>query len=489
MTFKVYLKLIGSVALLAIILSLLVWISGIYNATRSDYIYRTNQSLHDASETEFRLRKLLLKNLYKQFFTPYPKGDTSKYVTKRVRSEDTTMYFRIRKDDFAAYDKIIQYLFKDKDVSPLNTHRLDSIFKLNMAENKLKFRRTNVQYLDLENDSILESSAPGINLARFNIVSDIDTLDIKNTIGIRAYVKVPVFMIIEPVITYIIVSIILIIIALACLYILVRDLVRLYKLGFKTLRKFSKDTEKRLKEITGESLEVILKRQQEYEDDEDTIRMNRIYDQINDESGNSGRFWVYMDNEEGKVRLDKYAVDIKPTLLELKEDFESIEYKKVTVTVKCPDDLILITDEIFLHRIIKELMKNSARYSDDEVHIDLAAEELKDQKLIVITVRDNGWGIPKEDLKSVFMFGYQVVDHVIRLGNDDGMGLGLPFVDSFTGSLGGAVNVTSFLNQFTQFQLIFPVTPDDEIVMYAYRESLKRMKAEWSSLINRKKGK
>jgi len=93
------------------------------------------------------------------------------------------------------------------------------------------------------------------------------------------------------------------------------------------------------------------------------------------------------------------------------------------------------------------------KYSKDEPVIELSTYN-KDNT-IIISVKDNGIGISKQDQKHVFEKFYRV--HTGNIHNVKGFGLGLSYVKIIAEAHQGNVKVQSELNKGSEFQIILPI--------------------------------
>jgi signal transduction histidine kinase len=89
-----------------------------------------------------------------------------------------------------------------------------------------------------------------------------------------------------------------------------------------------------------------------------------------------------------------------------------------------------------LRTAVSNLLDNAVKYSPDGVHIAVELEA-PDEKRVVLRVRDQGVGIPEQDLKRVFKRFYRVTQR--SLSQAKGTGLGLFIVRSIARKHGGRV--------------------------------------------------
>ncbi len=96
----------------------------------------------------------------------------------------------------------------------------------------------------------------------------------------------------------------------------------------------------------------------------------------------------------------------------------------------------LLGDPDELHTVVTNLLDNAVKYSPDGVHIAVELEA-PDEELLVLRVRDNGVGVPQDELKRIFKRFYRVR----RRGRPrvKGTGLGLFIVRSIVRNHGGRV--------------------------------------------------
>ncbi len=120
---------------------------------------------------------------------------------------------------------------------------------------------------------------------------------------------------------------------------------------------------------------------------------------------------------------------------------------------------IIFSDAYKLKTIIKNLVSNAIKFSplNSEVNLNLHA---LDKKNIKITISDNGKGISKEDLATIF-------DRFYQSNNDDkseGFGIGLAICKEYSMALGGQIDVQSTLGKGSQFELHIPANVNGEVI-------------------------
>ncbi|WMF94720.1 sensor histidine kinase [Aerococcus mictus] len=113
------------------------------------------------------------------------------------------------------------------------------------------------------------------------------------------------------------------------------------------------------------------------------------------------------------------------------------------------------TEEMRLKQILTNLINNAIKYNKAEggqVWISSAVTE--DDKYVVIAIRDNGLGIPDEDIPQIFERFYRV--DKTRSTASGGTGLGLSIVRNLVASMSGNIDVVSELNEGSTFTVYLP---------------------------------
>jgi signal transduction histidine kinase len=122
------------------------------------------------------------------------------------------------------------------------------------------------------------------------------------------------------------------------------------------------------------------------------------------------------------------------------------------VVVTCDvDEAMLRVDEAALRSILVNLLENAVKYSPPESVIEVGL--YRSDRELRITVRDEGQGIPPDEVDSVF-------DRFRRRSSQGtahaGVGLGLYIVRSLAQAYGGRIDVRSTLGRGTTFTVAFP---------------------------------
>lgn len=110
------------------------------------------------------------------------------------------------------------------------------------------------------------------------------------------------------------------------------------------------------------------------------------------------------------------------------------------VTIDVDESLLLEIDATALETVLKNLLDNAVKYSNDPVRVQIAARA-RERGTVEIYVRDRGVGIPQSELRRIFDRFYRVDHEAVRARR--GTGLGLFVVKALVEDLGGRLRAHS----------------------------------------------
>lgn len=116
------------------------------------------------------------------------------------------------------------------------------------------------------------------------------------------------------------------------------------------------------------------------------------------------------------------------------------------------EEKIISFDLDQMERIILNLLSNAIKFSKENGKIKIYIKQ--ENNMIEISISDNGIGIPKHKLESVFDRFKQVDNNVIRRG--EGSGIGLYLVKCLIDMHGGSIHADSELGVGTTFKIRIP---------------------------------
>ena len=175
----------------------------------------------------------------------------------------------------------------------------------------------------------------------------------------------------------------------------------------------------------------------------------------------TSRLLALIDDIIGLSKLDEGAEDMHHEAV----DLFSLASKKVADLSQIAESsgvrlsfsgqpALVKGDPTLLESMIHNLCENAIKYSSGKGHVDVKIASVGDE--VLLTVSDDGIGIPKEDQERVFERFYRVDKG--RSKEVGGTGLGLSIVKNILDLHGAAYGVESELNKGSSFWFRMPVT-------------------------------
>jgi signal transduction histidine kinase len=159
--------------------------------------------------------------------------------------------------------------------------------------------------------------------------------------------------------------------------------------------------------------------------------------------------------EEGKKEYELEETDVAQLVAQQIENFRKDEIQKgVKIQAQIPKDIPhLFVDRDALSQAVINLLDNASKFSADKKEVYVNVES--DAENVIIEVKDQGVGIPQDEINKIFDKFYQgksTLRHSIT-----GTGLGLTLVKHIVEAHGGRIYVESKVGQGSSFSLIFSI--------------------------------
>jgi len=156
--------------------------------------------------------------------------------------------------------------------------------------------------------------------------------------------------------------------------------------------------------------------------------------------------------EEGRVDVVIEAIHLNDFFEEIKEELKPSlkEGQKIAVQCDWPDNTVKI-DRRLLRNILFNLISNASKYSGTHKNIYISCKKL--DHFIVMEVRDEGIGIPENEIKHLFERFFRASNAT----NIQGTGLGLNIVNRYVNLLHGKIEFTTEEGKGSTFTITLPV--------------------------------
>ncbi len=113
------------------------------------------------------------------------------------------------------------------------------------------------------------------------------------------------------------------------------------------------------------------------------------------------------------------------------------------------------SDHRLISMVFQNLLSNAIKYTPENGKIILRATLINDQKEILFSIQDNGFGIPKSEEPKIFQKLFRASN--IRKHATEGNGLGLYIIKRILNILGGEIWFDSKINEGTTFFCTLPL--------------------------------
>jgi PAS domain S-box-containing protein len=197
------------------------------------------------------------------------------------------------------------------------------------------------------------------------------------------------------------------------------------------------------------SLWILEKYLKPHQTNKTAIHFNRIQKSIDQLIKILNNFLSLDQLEQGKVKNSNSKFNLKKLSSEIIEDIACSLKKGQKINLLHFGECMVFTDKDILKNVITNLLSNAIKYSNenDEIELNIFIKH----KNVVITIKDNGIGIPSQDEFLIFTRFFRAKNAL----NIQGSGLGLNIVKSYVELLKGTISFTSKINVGSQFTVKF----------------------------------
>jgi len=164
--------------------------------------------------------------------------------------------------------------------------------------------------------------------------------------------------------------------------------------------------------------------------------------------------------DKGKVKLHLDEVNMHEIITGVVDNF-SIQVKSRNGKIKTvlnAENHTLLADQVHITNVMSNLLDNAIKYCNDDPEI--SVETSNKMEFLVVTVKDNGIGISRNDQRRIFEKFYRVPTgniHTVK-----GFGLGLSYVKMVAEEHRGYVEVESELHKGSAFNIYLPLNDNDD---------------------------
>ncbi|NMB27026.1 MAG: cell wall metabolism sensor histidine kinase WalK [Tissierellia bacterium] len=192
-------------------------------------------------------------------------------------------------------------------------------------------------------------------------------------------------------------------------------------------------------------------------DEEDSCKFLSIIDNECDRMARIVRDLLQLSNlDYNKTKWNKVNYSVEKLIhdIHLKMEF-ALKEKSQKLTLNIEEDIPNIKiDKDGIEQVILNIVSNAIKYTPNHGKVDILAKKQND--MVIITVKDNGAGIPEEDQSRIFERFYRVDKGRSRdLG---GTGLGLSIAKQIVEAHEGDIVLRSEYGVGTEVDVVLPIT-------------------------------
>ena len=158
--------------------------------------------------------------------------------------------------------------------------------------------------------------------------------------------------------------------------------------------------------------------------------------------------------EHGKLHIQKAEVNLETMIDDVADKYKAKSAKPIHITTHIRATTAL-ADEEYLKEAISNLLDNATKYSKEEINIQIST--LENDKNVYIKVFDEGIGIAKSELKTIFNRFERAAEHERDARKTrGGFGIGLNYVLQVINAHGGKISVKSEKDKWSEFTISLP---------------------------------
>lgn len=151
--------------------------------------------------------------------------------------------------------------------------------------------------------------------------------------------------------------------------------------------------------------------------------------------------------DSGAIEMSDNMINAKKLIDDVTQNLSILlEVKNIEVVIDSPDEAEFMADYKWQLEAITNIVKNAIEHTDENSKIYITVEDTN--LFLKITIRDEGYGIEKEDLKHIFERFYKSSN-----SSEDSIGIGLSLAKAIIEKDNGYITVDSKVGEGTTFTI------------------------------------
>lgn len=418
-----------------------------FRTTRAALIRESDTILEQAFKSELDIRQEKRSKLHNEDNMIVPPPPT-KENTIKIDLRDTN---DAQKTIIGSLDLVINSIVS-KDF-PLNIRSLDSITNQIILSRDIHTKFV-INIVDKSTSKILNQSNSNANFSLYSISSKLLDIDLSQKKALQLILINPFGLIMKRMSLMLISSFVLSILCLVAFRVLLSILAKQKQLvAFKNefLTTIAHELKRPVASLTF-NLDCLALPAYNADKEKRKLLIQRSVSATEELNDTINMIVALEKLQEGLLVLHKEPIPLNHLFEGLKEKFTNYPVKKVDIQIVCETDEITLTgDKNLLTQCFANLIDNAIKYSGNEVLITIILQ--KEGKWIVVSIKDNGFGIPDEKLPVIFDKYSRAHADITKI---NGFGIGLNYVKTIVEKHKGEVNVKSLVGTGSEFRVLLP---------------------------------
>lgn len=451
-----------------------IWLKGVYSSIKSETAQTIYSCIEDADNAEMQKRLGLISvspdfsgfiSIDKSISSSDTLYNTLETTTQHtINQTDTTVVTNSESlgldlDAFSQLIKEVRLTVHQRldPVVPINLSVLDSLINIKLAHSGLDAIVYYSEIIDLNSDSILQSSPNSNSSARQGNLYQY-VYNTESNLAYKVYVSSTTGAILMRMSGILATTFLIIIILIFAFIYFIKTVMKL-----RTLEEMKTDF---INNMTHElktplaaaysAVDTLINFKQGDNKEKSDTYLLLCEEQLSHLNGLVEQILSMSMRKKKSIVINKETIKLSDLINQLVQQHKlKINGQNVDFNIELtPQDLTVKADRLHLSNIISNIIDNAAKYSSDRIMIDIKCY-LEKGRYCVMSIKDNGVGITKENQERIFDKFFRVPNGNIH--NVKGYGLGLFYVKTMVEEHNGTILVDSNLGQGSVFTIKLPI--------------------------------
>lgn len=203
--------------------------------------------------------------------------------------------------------------------------------------------------------------------------------------------------------------------------------------------------------------DLLTKREETISGERRAVYLNNIRKQVDYTAELISELNIFMELESGDLDIRKENCALRDIFTSLALARKNSKGNDVDIEFEMTGDPSVNANRAVLLQVFSNIIMNAIKYSGEDGRVIVSASTAPEA--VTVTVKDNGCGIPEDELPFIFHKGFRA-SNVKK--NTNGSGLGLYIVGRVLEKMGAEIKVKSVQGEGSEFTVIFRQVSKEE---------------------------